>query len=56
MDAWYLDEIITEIIVAKDRPATTSALDVFIKILQWQFDFHKQISANVKVLKVKIPR
>ena len=40
-------------IAAADHPATTSILDALIKILQWQFDFPKWISANVEVLKVK---
>ena len=51
VDEWHLHKIITEIIAAADRPATTSVLDALVKILQWQFDFRKQISANIKVLK-----
>ena len=38
-------------IAAADHPATTSILDALIKILQWQFDFCKQVSTNVKVPK-----
>ena len=53
MDEWHLHEIITEMIETVDRPATTSVLDALVKILQWQFDFRKQISANVEVLKTK---
>ena len=53
VDEWHLHEIITEMIAAADRPATTSVLDALVEILQWQFDFRKRISANVEVLKAK---
>ena len=35
VDEWQLHEIITEMIAAADRPATTSVLDALIEILQW---------------------
>ena len=39
VDEWHLQEIVTKMIAAADRPATTSAIDALIKILQWQFNF-----------------
>ena len=39
VDEWQLHEIITQMIAAADRPATTSILDALIEIQQWQFDF-----------------
>ena len=42
-----------EMITTADQPATISVLDEPVEILYWQFDFCKQTSANIEVLKAK---
>ena len=53
VDKWQLHEIITEMIAAADRPATTTILDALVELLQLQFDFRKRVSANVELLRAK---
>ena len=56
VDEWQLHEIITKMIAAADRPATTTILDALVGLLQLQFDFRKRVRANVSSCGRKIRR
>ena len=51
VDEWQLHKIITEMIAAADRPATTTILDALVKLLQLQFDFRKRVSAGWTIVR-----
>ena len=53
IDDWQLEEVITAIVQGADRPNTAGVLSHLLAIIRFSFDFHKKVSANMELLRLK---
>eukprot|EP00804_Cyclotella_cryptica_P021145 CCRYP_001466-RA/>CCRYP_001466-RA protein AED:0.26 eAED:0.26 QI:0/0/0/1/0/0.25/4/0/985 len=56
IDHWLLEEVLAAIVQGADRPNSTDVLAQLLHVIQFKFNFHKKVSANMELLHAKAGR